>query len=443
MNTENPSNEGSGAAELPEPVLDGTNEPEPLAPAEPAPADDVKPGKSGSFLSFLALLFSMAALAGAAWMWWQDQSAMGIEEERLLREIARLESSDSELSLKLSQVRNELDSMGSSDVRAEFEALQERIETDRGKLAGAERAIQEQLALSRSLQAATESMQGRLAAAEAAVTGISTRELDAGGELDLAEVDYLLRLANERLKLFSDPEAADQALEVADMHLAALDNPIYLGIRQDIATARRNLAAVNVPDYLEIAAELDAIQQLIPGLAFKGVEVSAAAAIDVEGQGWWEKLKGVFSGLVTVRRSTEQENERISIQDKDFIRQRIWLQLEIAHLSLMRRDQQGFRTALERSRRSLGEWFANGRGLEEAMNRIDGLQAAEIEVQMPDITAPWSTLRLLRSARPAAVPAGPDRRESPATAEEPESGAMAEEAGEHSGNEPGDGDGAG
>ena len=361
MNTEIPENESevpeSSGPDNPEPELSGQRRPEPDVAETSAAVKEAEPRRRGSALSFLSFMIAMVALLGTAWMWWQDQASQGLEQARVFKEIARLESNDSEVSLKLGQIRNEVDSLISGDMGAEFDALQKRIETDRSKMADVEQTIREQLALSRSLQAATDSMQGRLLAAEAAVTGMSTRELDAGGELDLAEVDYLLRLANERLKLFSDPTAADQALEVADMHLAAIDNPMYLGVRQDIAAARRDLASVEMPDYLEIASELDSIQQSIPGLPFRGEEVVARAAGQVEGASWWEKVKSVFSNLVTVRRSTDQENERISLQDKDFIRQRVWLQLEIAHLSLMRRDQQAFRSSLERVQESMSEWF--------------------------------------------------------------------------------------
>jgi uroporphyrin-3 C-methyltransferase len=243
-------------------------------------------------------------------------------------------------------------------------------------------------------------MQGRLAAAEAAVAGLSTQELDASQELDIAEVDYLLRLANERLKLFFDAVAADQALEVADMHLAALDNPMYLGVRQDIAAARRNLAAVDMPDYLQIANDLDSIQAQVASLPFQSDDPTATADSPAEAAGWWEKIKGVFSGLVTVRRSTDEENQRISLQDKDYIRQRVWLQLEIAHLSLMRRDQDGFRTSLARVEESLSDWFdTTDSNFQSIRQGIDDLKALEIHVEMPDITAPWSTLRMLRAGQ--------------------------------------------
>lgn len=428
MNTENTdidteANEASQATDQDNRVDDTVKEepsPPPAPPrsseASPDTGPSQQPPRRGGFLAVLAFLFSLTALAASAWMWWQGQSARGSEESRLMDEIARLESNDSQVELKMKQFRDELDTLASGDVSAEFNALQARLQADRAQAESLEQAMREQLALSRSLQAATDSIQGRLQAAEAAVSGLSTRELDAGGELDLAEVDYLLRLANERVKLFADPEAADQALEVADMHLAALDNPMYLGVRQDIATARRELAAVETPDFLAIANQLDEVQERIPALRFRSDEANAAVETGSgeAGDGWWDKIKGAFSGLVTVRRSTEEENQRISLQDKDYIRQRVWLQLEIAHLALMRREESAFRQSLERVRASVETWFVPGEAAyREVIAALDGLAAVAIEVNVPDITAPWSTLKLLRAnpVSPAPVadpPALPD-----------------------------------
>ena len=369
-------------------------------------AQEKKPRGGGFALAFLAFIFALAALAGTAWMWWQDEMASEQSDDRVFAEIARLGSADSEISLKLKQVREEMKTLADTDSSAQIIALHKRLEADSAQVDTLDQTIKDQLALSRSLRAATESMQGRLLATEATLAGMSSQKLDAGGELDLAEVDYLLRLANERLKLFSDPVAADQALEIADMHLAAMDNPMYLGVRKDIATARGELATINMPDYVGITSQLDAIQEFTVGLPFRGsAPVSPESESEVEA-GWWEKVKSVFSNLVTIRHSTAEENKRISLEDKDYIRQRLWLQLEIAHLSLMRREQGAFRNSLEQVRETLATWFDSGDSAYQSANSgIDELLALEIEVDVPDISAPWATLRLVRQGRPRLAPA--------------------------------------
>jgi uncharacterized protein HemX len=179
-------------------------------------------------------------------------------------------------------------------------------------------------------------------------------------------------------------------------------------VRQDIAAARRDLAAVETPVYLDIASDLDAVQAAIPALVFITAEQSEPVDIAAEEEsGWWSSFKNAFSSLVTVRRSAGDEVERLSIEDKDYVRQRIWLQLEIAHLALMRQDQDAFRTALARAEESISGWFDPSAGsFSEVSSGIAELATTEIEVDMPDITAPWSTLRLLRNAVPS-IPAEP------------------------------------
>ncbi len=391
------------------------------------PAEEKKPRRKRSALAFLSFVMALTALAGTAWMWWQDELAQDEAAGKVFTEIARLESADSELALKLQQIRGDIESLPSNDNSAEIVSLQQRLESGVAEVDRLEQSLSEQLALSRSLQAAAEAMQGRLLAAESALTGMASKELDAGGELDLAEVDYLLRLANERLKLFFDPAAADEVLELADMHLAAMDNPMYLGVRQDIATARRDLSAVTLPDYFAISNELDTIQESIAGLPFRGENAASAELEQASEQGWWDKVKGVFSNLVTVRRSTDEENERISLEDKDYIRQRLWLQLEIAHLSLMRRDQQAFRNSLARVQKTLSVWFDAGSSAYLSINEsLETLKGLEVQVDIPDISPPWATLRLIRAGRVRPPPAAP--AEIPAQQAQPDTGSSEDDS---------------
>jgi uroporphyrin-3 C-methyltransferase len=367
-----------------------------------------EPPRRGSFGTFLAFLMALVALAGTAWLWWQDQSSSGQEESRVSAELARLDSSDRELGLKLRQLGDQLDSLAAADGGEQLTALEGRLAADRARLEQADRAIREQVALAQSLQAALGSMEARLRAAEAALSTMNTRQLDAGGELDLAEVDYLLRLASERLQLFADPAAADQALELADRQLAAMNNPAYLGVRQDISAARQALAGVEIPNYLDLAAGLDDIQAALPELPFRGERESPEAAESAVEDGWWGKLKSVFASLVTVRRSTDEEISKVSLEDKDYVRQRVWLQLEIAHLSLMRRDQAAFRSAVGRVQESLGAWFepADTR-VQSVAARLSGMAALEVDAALPDISTPWSNLNRIRAASSTASPAAP------------------------------------
>ena len=72
----------------------------------------------------------------------------------------------------------------------------------------------------------------------------------------------------------------------------------------------------------------------------------------------------------------------------------------------MRRDQEAFRTSLKRVQESLSTWFdADDNSYQTVKQGIDDLMAIEVKVDVPDITAPWSTLSLLRATQIRSEPA--------------------------------------
>ena len=361
----------------------------------------------GSAAAVLALLLALAALAGAAWLWWQDWTVTGPERQRLADQVARAEANAGALSTTLSAVQGELSALAAVDSDAAMTDLRRGAAADRARLDGLEQSLAELLALTRSLQAASTGLHERLVVAEAALARQSARDLDAAEELDLAEVDYLLRLAAERLRLFADPAAADKALEVAELHLAVIDNPAYFGVRQKIAASRQNLAQVGLPDYARMTTALQGIQAAVAAWPFAGAfgpsEPTGLAAAAGAQAGWWDQLKHAVASLVTVRRSTADE-AALSLEDQDYVRQRVWLQLEIAQLSLLRRDEQSFRAALNRTQDSVAAWFdPDDPAVQSARLALAGLAAQDVEVELPDVTEPLTTLRLLRAAAPPAA----------------------------------------
>jgi len=379
---------------------------DPANPEDERHSEPEEPARSrGSAWGVLAFVLALAALLGTGWLWWQGQSAGGIESERLDSELARLASTDNRLADRLVDVSGELESLSAAVAADSAEEFRLRWSESQAAIDALSSSLQEQAALVSSLQSAADATHGRLLAAEASLAELSARKLDARAALDLAEVDYLLRLATERLQLFADPLAADRALALADAHLAALDNPAHLAVRQAIASARADLDVIDVPDYLALSGQLEALQKSVPSLPFRDAPPAATSNAPVDDADWWEKLKSTLASLVTVRRSTEEENRRVSLQDKDYIRQRIWLQLEVANLGLMRHDQAGFTGALQRVQASVAEWFEPASAdVREFSAALAALLELNIAITWPDISAPWTALRLVRSTPPAAGP---------------------------------------
>ncbi len=77
----------------------------------------------------------------------------------------------------------------------------------------------------------------------------------------LSEVEYLLRIANQRLLLQRDVKTAKLALISADARLRELADPHYFGVREQIAAELEALEAVPTVDTDGIYASLQASQQ--------------------------------------------------------------------------------------------------------------------------------------------------------------------------------------
>ena len=169
-----------------------------------------------------------------------------------------------------------------------------------------------------------------------------------------------MRTASERLQLFADPEAAELALQAADVQIEALNDPMFLSVRQGIAVARQALATVPRVDHLQLSAQLSAMQTEIPALPFYGeVAPLPESELPVDA-GWWQSLKQTLSSLVTVRRQVADGPPLLSLDDKDYLRQGLWLQLESARLALMRSDAGAYTSSLARVSATVTQFFQPG-----------------------------------------------------------------------------------
>lgn|GEM_PF-866166 len=384
--------------------------------ADPSPAK-----RSGAGLSALALLLATLALAisAAGWMWWQSEQAQQqqtalwqTQQEYYQDELKRLESSVAALKDSSSQQSSAL-----------TVDLQQRLQTLESRQSADEDFRSETLAWSRAAQAALEDSQSRLSAMDDKLRNLSARSAQSTTELELEEIDYLLRMAQERLELFGDTRSADRALQLADQQVVAFANPMFIALRREIAAARQALAAADVPDMIALGAEFDKLQDGLPNLAFGSskaesspVDESVAAELP-----WWQRLKNALSGLVTVRRLNDAEWAMPVLADQLALRQRAWLQVEQARLAALSREQDLYQEALAQTQTTIGRWFAaDDPEVKLSLSSLQSLQQRNVDPPMPNISGPWNTLRSIRAAglpvAPQAAPQAAAKEDSePAT----------------------------
>lgn len=357
------------------------------------------PQKPGRGLAMLALLLALICSAGVAWLWWQNVRAGSAAATEQAATSAREAQQAASLESRIGSLESRVTSLGSTDLSGRINSLEQELRALQASAAEVQAFQQETSAWTRSMQAAIAADEARLATAEAHLAVLSARSMETVAELNLAEIDYVLRLAQERLQLFSDTRTANQALAIAGQQLAAFNNPMYIGLQQDIAAARLILADVNGPDYITIYASLDSLQSAVMTLPFKDEKATEEGVLADPETSWWERIKQSLSGLVTVRRDAEIANSIPVFADQDLIRQHAWLELEIARLAALRRDQLSWTAALNRFSATLAHWFEpTSQVSRDALAQLTDLQHQDMDPALPDISAPLAALQALRAA---------------------------------------------
>jgi uncharacterized protein HemX len=258
-----------------------------------------QPASSGKAIAVLALLVAMASVAATGWQWWQFRLDDPNETTRK-ESLVSLQENQQQLASSLDSLETRLSTAESPMDATEFSRRDERLKLVENQMAGLGGQSGEDQSSIGALQGSVRSLEQRLSATESGLVTVAASSQNSSVELNVAEIDFLLRVASERLQLFSDLSAADLALQAADVQLEALNDPMFLSVRQRIATARQELAITPRVDRLQLTAQLGELQTGISDLPFRGEVEAVPEPPPAEDAGWWESLKHTLSSQVTV-----------------------------------------------------------------------------------------------------------------------------------------------
>ncbi|MEH6583068.1 MAG: uroporphyrinogen-III C-methyltransferase [Halioglobus sp.] len=340
-------------------------------PRKPAakPASKSAQKKGSSAVAWFALLLIIVLAAGAAWS---------------LREGLRRES-------VLAQRLATLESVKSSQQDVELAALTELTALDK-RLQG---NLQSGLAKVESTSAAQAAQLEQL---EAAVT-IQREEIARFGATDrkdwlLAEAEYLLRLANQRLIMAGDVVAATTLLSSADSILLELDEATLHTARAAVAADLAALRALPKVDtaglYLRLAALIEQVDQLaifqLPDRA-EAVDVASAEGWQDRLQQGYEQALYKLSEYIVVRRRDVPYEALMDPQWERLVRQNMRMLLEQAQVALLSGNQQLFEESLGRTSHWVEQFFEVDEAGSRAISQdIAGLKSETIEVDIPDVS---------------------------------------------------------
>ena len=225
----------------------------------------------------------------------------------------------------------------------------------------------------------------------------------------LAEAEYLLRIANQRLMIEKDIRGAMSALEAADEVLTESDDIGVYPVRQQLAReilALKGLTGVDRTGlYLTLEAAIDSIHQLTdqalisenaPGFVVSAAEGESAGTGEEPGAvvQAWNKVKATLMQVVVVRRMDEPVKPLLSPDQSAYARLNLQLMLEEAEMAVLRGNQPLYERALTKARTTIDDWYnASNPRVTALSDTLAELAGKNVDPELPDISQSLDLLK--------------------------------------------------
>jgi uroporphyrin-III C-methyltransferase len=321
-----------------------------------------KKGSLVKWLLVLCLLLLIAVTGAAGWWFYQFQQQQPVAQQNLTNQ------------------------------QAEIQRLEQRLNEDRRE--GQQRQAELSQAIS-GFQLKINSHARRL------------RELSTTSRTDwlLAEAEYLIRLANQRLITERNTKNASTLLVTADGILRDLDEVDLLVVREALAKSITTLRSVPMVDreglYLQLGALSGELVKL--PLITRNREEPELSDIDVEetvSSGWKDQLLQGFQvaldsagKLIRIQRRDVPIAPLPSAEENQQLRHNLAVMLEQAQMALLREEQVIYQASLGKAQQWLGDYFELNESALSLVEQLSFLEQQNVVQQLPDISEGLEVLR--------------------------------------------------
>lgn len=293
---------------------------------------------------------------------------------------------------------------------AEQQQLNSEIKKAKLTLQQQKQAIQEQAdnsqKQSEELKNEREAINRKADAMQLAVDQVNLKIGRNQGQWQIAEAEYLMRIANHRLSLSKDIQTAVAALQQADQKLLASGDPAFYQVREKVADEINQLESLQLPDITGMAATLQSLATNVNQLKIAGLPEAKSAAqaadnaqrsernLDTLIEDSWQG----FKELMVIRRHDQPVSAMLPPSQQYFLYQNLQLQLESARLALLRQENILFRSSLETANEWLESFFDPKDAATQNMQQtLQAIQATNLNPVLPDITGSLGMLLQLKA----------------------------------------------
>lgn len=273
-----------------------------------------------------------------------------------------------------------------------------------GELAALQRSLDDAAGVNRALREQVLGLTQRVGLLEDGFSGMERGAAPGVDAVRFAEADFLLRLGEERLRLFGDVGGARNAFDLADEQLSEISDPRATAVRQTLALERDALASVAVSDVPVLLGRLDRLAAQTASWPLKGRDRPVDSAPDEPGRSWWSRAGSAVDRYFRVRRTDPSERAG----GGPLLRERLELDFSRARLLILRGQGEAAHKAIASARVDLQTNFdASDVSVAQALKVMSELLAAPLSPTLPALGESRRELARLRGVtlRGAANPA--------------------------------------
>ncbi|NRP59483.1 uroporphyrinogen-III C-methyltransferase [Marinobacterium sp. xm-d-564] len=239
------------------------------------------------------------------------------------------------------------------------------------------------------------------------------KQVEAGRERSesdwrLAEAEYLLRLANQRILMENRAEGALALLRSTDTILKELDDVSLYPLRQSLASDISKLESVPNLDiegtYLRVAALIERSKDLptltleqqrqLPELIDNVITEQVDADTQQNITSGFAKAISKLESLIVIQRHDQPVEPILSPDQGHYLRQNIQMLLEQAQLALLRQQQSIFTTSLSRAQSLLMQYFDKDNYTTSVLiQSLAELTTLNVSPTIPDISGSLKALQ--------------------------------------------------
>lgn len=221
----------------------------------------------------------------------------------------------------------------------------------------------------------------------------------------LAEAEYLMRLANQRLTLEQDIDSAEAMLTNADKIIAEINDPGLTEVRQALATEVVSLQQISHLDYQGLYLKLDALIRSIDAFEQNAIVRQDTVKKAIENTDnptekpnqfmvIWSNIWSDLKKAVLIRRLDTPVEPLLAPEQDYYLKQNLRLMLEQASLALIDKNTVIYQSSLSKARAWLDQYFIqDDKKVTEIKNTLADMASFQIDQTLPDIS---TSLRLTK-----------------------------------------------